>query len=68
MEAAARLRGWSHRPDLTRFSLNLIGLDYQEDATRAIQELGWQPEVSMREAVQRSVDWVRARRSEPATV
>lgn len=68
MEAGARLRGWSHRPDLTRFSLNLIGLDYQEDPTRAIQELGWQPEVSMREAVQRSVDWVRARRSEAASV
>jgi nucleoside-diphosphate-sugar epimerase len=68
MEAAARVRGWSHRPEMTRFSLNLIGLDYVEDPTRAINELGWQPEVGMNEAVRRSVEWARARRSEAARV
>ncbi|MEO6197076.1 MAG: hypothetical protein ABIP58_03100, partial [Dehalococcoidia bacterium] len=61
MEAAARVRGWSRRPDMTRFSLNLIGLDYIEDPTRAISELGWQPEVGMNEAVRRSVEWHRSR-------
>jgi nucleoside-diphosphate-sugar epimerase len=68
MEATSRLRGWSHRPELTRFGLNLIGLDYQEDPTRAMSELGWSPEVGMEKAVMRSVEWARASRAEPARV
>jgi nucleoside-diphosphate-sugar epimerase len=64
MEARARLRGWAHRPELTRFSVNLLGVDYREDCTKALR-LGWQPEVPMREAVRRSVEWARARRAQP---
>jgi nucleoside-diphosphate-sugar epimerase len=63
MEVRARMRGWSHRPDLTRFSVNLIGLDYQEDPSKAIRDLGWRPEVAMREAVRRSVEWSRSRKA-----
>jgi nucleoside-diphosphate-sugar epimerase len=69
MEAAARLRGgWSKRPDVTRFSASLIGVDYIESASKAMRELGWQPQVSMREAVRRSVDYARThRRTEPVS-
>ncbi len=62
MEARARLRGWSKRPDLTRFSANLIGVDYIESASKAMRELNWRPKVSMREAVQRSVEYARSHR------
>jgi nucleoside-diphosphate-sugar epimerase len=62
MEAASLIRGWNHRPDLTRFSANLIGVDYIESASKAIHDLGWQPEVSMREAVKRSVEYARSQR------
>ncbi len=66
-EAIARLRGWSHHPDLTRFAVNLMGLDYIEDNSKARTELGWRAEVGMREAVRRSVEWTRERKREPAT-
>lgn len=62
MEAAARLRGWSRRPDLTRFSANLLGVDYIESASKPMRDLGWQPQVSMREAVQRSLEYARSHR------
>lgn len=64
MEAAARLRGWSHHPDLTRFAVNLMGVDYIEDNSKASRELGWRAEVSMREAVRRSVEWAHERKRE----
>lgn len=66
-EAIARLRGWSHHPDLTRFAVNLMGVDYIEDNSKARTELGWQAEVGMREAVRRSVEWARERKREPVT-
>jgi nucleoside-diphosphate-sugar epimerase len=66
MEAAARLRGWSHRPEMTRFAVNLLGVDYVEDNAKARAELGWRAEVGMREAVRRSVEWARRER-EPAS-
>ena len=62
LEAAARTRGWSHRPDLTRFSANLIGIDYIESASKAMRDLGWQPQVTRREAVRRSVEYARSHR------
>jgi nucleoside-diphosphate-sugar epimerase len=67
MEARARLSGWDKRPDLTRFSVNLLGLNYDEDPTKAMRQLGWRPEVSMAAAVRRSVEWTRARRAPPAS-
>ena len=66
MEAIARLRGWSHHPELTRLAVNLMGLDYIEDNSKARSELEWRAEVGMREAVRRSVEWVRERKREPA--
>jgi nucleoside-diphosphate-sugar epimerase len=67
MEAGARLRGWSHRPELTRFAVNLLGVDYLEDSTKARTELGWRAEVGMREAVRRSVEWAREQRRQPVS-
>jgi nucleoside-diphosphate-sugar epimerase len=59
MEVKSRLGGWDSRPDLTRFSANLLGVAFREDASKATRELGWKPEVSLREAVTRSVGWHR---------
>jgi nucleoside-diphosphate-sugar epimerase len=59
MEVKSRLSGWDSRPDLTRFSANLLGVEFREDASKATRELGWRPEVSLREAVTRSVGWHR---------
>jgi nucleoside-diphosphate-sugar epimerase len=59
MEVKSRLGGWDSRPDLTRFSANLLGVEFREDASKATRELGWQPKVSLREAVTRSVGWHR---------
>jgi nucleoside-diphosphate-sugar epimerase len=67
MEAVARLRGWSHHPDLTRLAVNLMGLDYIEDNSKARAELGWRAKVGMREAVSRSVSWAHERRREPVS-
>jgi nucleoside-diphosphate-sugar epimerase len=59
MEVKSRLSGWDSRPDLTRFSANLLGVEFREDASKAARELGWKPEVSLREAITRSVGWHR---------
>ena len=67
MEAAARLRGWSHRPDLTRLAVNLMGLDYIEDNSKARSELGWRAKVGMRDAVSRSVVWASERKRQPVS-
>lgn len=68
MEIAARARGWEHRPDLTRFSTNMFGIDYIESASKAMRDLGWQPQVTMREAVRRSVEYARShRRTQPVS-
>jgi nucleoside-diphosphate-sugar epimerase len=67
MEAYGRLRGGSQRPELTRFAVSLLGAPYVEDNTKAREQLGWQPEVDMREGVRRSVEWARARKSQPVS-
>jgi nucleoside-diphosphate-sugar epimerase len=59
MEVKSRLSGWGSRPDLTRFSANLLGVEFREDASKATRELGWKAEVGLREAVTRSVGWHR---------
>lgn len=56
MELHARASGWNRRPDLTRFSAKMFALDFVESAAKAHRELGWQAEVSLHEAVRRSVE------------
>ncbi len=64
MELRSRVPDWKPRPELTRFSANLLGVDFVESAAKAHRELGWKPEVGLREAVRRSVEWARARRAQ----
>jgi nucleoside-diphosphate-sugar epimerase len=63
MEAWCVLRGRRSRPAMTRFGVNLLALDYAEDASKLRREVGWAPNVAMSEAVRRSVEWSRERRS-----
>jgi len=65
MEVASVLAWRRVRPALTRFAINLIALDYQEDSSKAKRELGWKAQVSMREAIKRSVEWLEARPARP---
>jgi nucleoside-diphosphate-sugar epimerase len=67
MELRSRVRGWHPQPDLTRFSANQFGIEWREDASKAMNELGWKPEVSLPEAVRRSVEWFRSRRAQTAS-
>ena len=67
LELFALLRGGSRRPDVTRFGVALFGATFSEDNTKARERLGWAPEVGMREAVKRSVEYARSRKSEPVS-
>lgn len=64
MEAWCLVRGRRSRPDLTRFGVTLLGLEYKEDASKIERELGWRPTVPLQEAVRRSIEWSRARRAQ----
>jgi nucleoside-diphosphate-sugar epimerase len=60
MELASVLGGHRSRPSMSRFGLTMIGQDYQEDASKAKRELGWEATTPMREAVRRAAEWERA--------
>lgn len=62
-EMWARLLRSRKRPTMTRAGANLVAGDYVLDVAKAKRELGWEAKVSMREAVRRSVDWIKARQS-----
>jgi nucleoside-diphosphate-sugar epimerase len=59
MELASVLGGQRSRPSMSRFGLTMIGQDYQEDASKAKRELGWEATTPMREAVRRAAEWER---------
>ncbi|MEX0682691.1 MAG: NAD-dependent epimerase/dehydratase family protein [Dehalococcoidia bacterium] len=67
LELVALLRAGGRRPDVTRYGVSLFGATFIEDNTKARTQLGWEPQVSMREAVRRSVEWARARKSQPVS-
>jgi nucleoside-diphosphate-sugar epimerase len=62
-ETIARLSRRKDRPTMTRMSAALIAQDYVLDAARARDQLGWRPQVPIREAVRRSVAWLNERRA-----
>jgi len=62
MEAVCVATGRRWVPPLRRMPVTMLGAEYLEDASKARRELGWQPAVSMREAVRRGVEWRRAAR------
>ncbi len=66
MEAWCALNGRRSRPSLTRFSVNVLALDYREDCSRIRRELGWEPTVPLLEAIQRASEASKRRGSEHA--
>lgn len=66
METAAVFGGRKHRPQITRFGVLLLALDYREDTTRIRRELGWTSEVTLREAIRRTVEARRSKRAAAA--
>lgn len=57
-EAAACITG--KEPSLTRYGIGALALEMTLDISRARQELGYAPIVSMQEAVQRTASWILA--------
>ncbi len=62
MEAPHLLLRVPGRPLLTRHAVYLLGLDQEFPATRARDEFGFAPRVSLDEGIKRSVTWLRSRR------
>jgi nucleoside-diphosphate-sugar epimerase len=59
-EAAARLARRRSPPPLMRYGLQMLGGENRFVITRARRELGFAPQVGMREGVRRSVEWYRS--------
>lgn len=59
-EAAARLARRRSPPPLMRYGLQMLGGENRFVITRARRELGFAPQVGMREGVRRSVAWYRS--------
>ena len=62
MEVTCVATGRRWVPPLRRMPVTMLAGEYLEDASKARRELGWRPEVTMREAVRRCVGWQRAAR------
>lgn len=62
METVSVATGRRTRPAITRYGINLLALNYREDISKAKGQLGWQPKVPLREAVQRTMEWREAHR------
>lgn len=56
LEAWCLLGAQRRRPSLTRYGINLIALNYDEDCSRLRKELGWRPTVDLREAIRRTAE------------
>jgi nucleoside-diphosphate-sugar epimerase len=66
-EAGARLTNGQQPPPIMRFGVQLLGGENRFVITRARQELGFTPQVSLAEGVMHSVDWYRTTWSANAT-
>lgn len=58
MQVLARISG--KEPALTAYSVGAIGFDMTLDDTRARQQLGYFPQVSLDEGIRRTANWMRA--------
>jgi nucleoside-diphosphate-sugar epimerase len=57
LEIASVVTGRRSRPAVTRYGVALMGLEYREDITKIRNELGWEPMVRLKEAIDRTVCW-----------
>jgi nucleoside-diphosphate-sugar epimerase len=55
------------RPAVTRYGVALLALDYREDTTKIRGELGWEPTLSLREAINRTMEWRESNRPVPVS-
>jgi nucleoside-diphosphate-sugar epimerase len=46
-------------PHLTRYAVALIGRSTRFSTAKAREQLGWQPQVDVREGIRRTVEWYR---------
>jgi nucleoside-diphosphate-sugar epimerase len=66
-ETGARLASRQQPPPIMRFGVQLLGGENRFVITRARQELGFTPQISLAEGVMHSVEWYRTTRSANAT-
>jgi nucleoside-diphosphate-sugar epimerase len=62
MEAFGIATGRRNRPAMTRYGVTILALDYREDVSKAKRELGWEPKVSLSEAIRRTMEWRESHR------
>jgi nucleoside-diphosphate-sugar epimerase len=58
-EVIGRLICLRRPPHLTRYAVALIGRSTRFSIAKAREQLGWQPRVSIREGIRRSLEWYR---------
>jgi nucleoside-diphosphate-sugar epimerase len=58
-EAIGRLIRLGRPPHLTRYAVGLIGRSTRFSIAKAREQLAWQPRVSVRDGVARTLDWYR---------
>jgi len=61
-ETWARFTRSSRRPTMTRFGALTLAQDYILDTTKIERELGWKAQVSVREAIRLSIEWLKTQR------
>jgi nucleoside-diphosphate-sugar epimerase len=67
-ERTAHLVGRTNRPPITRLGVSFLGSHVRIAVDKARRELGYTPQVPLKEAVQRTVDWYLAARGEAGRV
>lgn len=66
MEALSLATSRRGRPAMTRYGINILALDYHEDVSKIKSELGWDPAVTLKEAIQRTMEWRESHRPDTA--
>jgi nucleoside-diphosphate-sugar epimerase len=59
-EMTGRLLDWKQPPPLTRFGVGMLGGENRFMINRARSELGFTPQVSLKEGVRKAIAWYRA--------
>lgn len=59
LETGYRILRISRAPIITRAGLGLFALDRHHDSTKAVEQLGWRPQVELDEGLPRTVEWIQ---------